>query len=270
VTLADSQLNNIEITPLTQNLGARIDGLGDLSRLDDAIKDRLRDAFLTYGVIYLPGQQNLTAEGFVAFASIFGEVRDKLPPRFCLEGSDAVMVLDRRISQPSQNDWHSDMSMQESPPVAAAHLARVAPVVGGDTLFANQRLAYDRLSEGMKRLLGGLRAVHETPSADATPDTHLANVHPVIRTHPADLRKALYVNPMYTTKFADMTAEESRPLLEWLYEHGTRPEFVYRHQWAEGDLVLWDNRWAPHLLVTDYATSQAVMWRVSLRGERPE
>jgi taurine dioxygenase len=124
----------------------------------------------------------------------------------------------------------------------------------------------------MKTLLGGLNAVHELPAAAAAaePGTYQTGIHPVIRTHPVTKRKALYVNPMYTTKFAGMTVEESRPLLEFLYDHGTKPDLVYRHAWKAGDLLLWDNRWVPHYVVSDYATSRAVMWRASLKGERPE
>jgi taurine dioxygenase len=162
-------------------------------------------------------------------------------------------------------------------------LAREIPPVGGDTLFANQYLAYDALSEGMKRLLDGLVGVSSSAKADITqtredrirsaapeltPGEYVAE-HPVVRTHPETGRKSLFVNFGHTVRFRDMTLEESRPILDYLFQHQARPEFTYRLQWEAGTLVFWDNRCTLHNPINDYHGYRRVMHRITLAGDRP-
>lgn len=128
-------------------------------------------------------------------------------------------------------------------------------------MWANQYLAYDRLSHSMKCMLDGLRAVHSAFS--------LESVHPVVRTHPESGRKALYVNGGFTRRFEDMTVAESQPLLRYLIEAATTPDLCYRHQWAAGDVVMWDNRAVMHFAVHDYGDLNRVMHRVTVQGEEP-
>jgi len=156
------------------------------------------------------------------------------------------------------------------------------PPYGGDTLFANQYLAYDTLSEGMKRMLGGLRAVHSdrkvagpragvnqgrsTRARDDDGWRETVNVHPVVRTHPETGRKLLYVNASYTVGFEGMTEEESAPLLAFLLEHGHRPEFTCRFRWATGSVAFWDNRCTKHLAIHDAGPFRRLMRRVQIAG----
>jgi taurine dioxygenase len=175
--------------------------------------------------------------------------------------------------------------MDAEPPLGAILYAVEVPPYGGDTLFASQYAAYDALSDGMKALLGTLRAVHSDrkvagPRAgmnarrstkvredDAWRET--VSVHPVVRTHPETKRKLLFVNASYTTGFEDMTEAESKPLLDYLLEHGHRPEFTCRFRWQPGSVAFWDNRCVKHLAVHDAGPFRRVMRRVQIAGDRP-
>jgi taurine dioxygenase len=179
--------------------------------------------------------------------------------------------------------WHSDTAYLERPPMASMLLARELPPYGGDTLFANMYLAYETLSDGMRRLLDGLTAVNSSQKADASKTREdrvradggerapeLAAEHPVARTHPETGRKALYVNVGHSVRFGGMTEEESRPLLEYLFAHQVRPEFTCRFVWAPGSIALWDNRCTQHNPINDYHGFRRVMHRITLAGDRPE
>ena len=157
------------------------------------------------------------------------------------------------------------------------------PPFGGDTLFANMYLAYETLSDGMKRLLEGLRALNSSARADVSKTredrvksdgragarTEYTSEHPVVRTHPETGRKALYVNVAHTVRFADMTAEESAPLLAYLYQHQVRPEHTCRFTWTPGSIALWDNRCVQHNAVNDYPGFRRLMYRITLAGDTP-
>jgi taurine dioxygenase len=179
--------------------------------------------------------------------------------------------------------WHSDTTYLPEPPSATMLIAREVPPHGGDTLFANQYAAYDALSPEMKRRLDGLDGVSSSAKADASrtredriresgrdgrPEEFHA-IHPAVRTHPETGRKALYVNPAHTVRFDGMTEEESAPLLAFLHEHQTRPEFTCRVSWRVGTLALWDNRCVLHNPVNDYHGFRRVMHRVTLKGDTP-
>jgi taurine dioxygenase len=179
-------------------------------------------------------------------------------------------------------DWHADTTMVAEPPMGAILYAIEVPPHGGDTCFANQYLAYESLSTGMKKMLEGLRAVHSDrtvagPQAarnavrstkvredDAWRET--VSIHPVVRTHPETERKLLFVNRSYTVGFEDMSEAESQPLLEFLLEHGHRPEFTCRFRWESGSVAFWDNRSAKHLAVHDAGPFRRLMRRVQIAG----
>jgi taurine dioxygenase len=160
-------------------------------------------------------------------------------------------------------------------------LAREVPPYGGDTLFASQYLAYEALSEAMRRLLGGLVAINSSAKADVSKTREdrvkeragsqktYETEHPVVRTHPETGRKALYVNVAHTARFKGMADEESAPLLNFLFEHQVRPEFTCRFRWRVGSLAFWDNRCAQHNPVNDYHGHRRVMHRITLAGDRP-
>ena len=163
--------------------------------------------------------------------------------------------------------WHSDTAYLDEPPMATMLLAREVPPAGGDTMFANMYAAYDALSPALRAMLDPLQAVNSSALADVTKTREdrirelgpsdrdvpvYEAVHPVVRTHPETGRKALYVNVAHTARFEGMTEEESRPLLQFLFQHQVRPEFTCRFRWSAGSLALWDNRCVQHNPVNDY------------------
>jgi len=182
--------------------------------------------------------------------------------------------------------WHSDTCYLERPPLCTCLLAMETPPLGGDTLFANMYLAYEALSEGMKALLDGLLAVNSASlltrgnrntrfgyssiqgQNEAAAESTVAE-HPVVRTHPETGRKSIYVDALHTPRFKDMTEEESRPVLDYLFRHAARPEFTCRFAWAPGSLAVWDNRCAQHNALNDYHGHRRVMHRVTVEGDRP-
>ena len=162
-------------------------------------------------------------------------------------------------------------------------VARELPPYGGDTMFANMYMAYDTLSEGMKRMLSNLKAINSSAKADASAtredrlktgakldaDTVLSAVHPVVRTHPETGRKLLYVNVGHTSHFEGMSVAESAPILNYLHNHQTKPEFTCRFIWRPGSIAFWDNRACHHNPVNDYHGFKRVMHRITLAGEKP-
>jgi taurine dioxygenase len=174
---------------------------------------------------------------------------------------------------PLTQAWHSDFTFAVEPPSVSILMARILPPVGGDTMFANQQLAYDTLSDTMKGIVGRLRAFHQGTVSYAErqgiPLSQIEAVHPVVRTHPETGRRSLYVNAVYTKRIVGMSEEESAPLLAFLFEHAVRPEFTYRHRWLEGDLLMWDNRAVQHAVIGDVGGAERVLHRLTLKGDAP-
>ncbi len=269
--------------PLAGTLGAEVDGVDLSGPLDDELVEAIKRAFHEHLILVFP-RQTITPGDQVAFTQLFGPVEPHpLSSRKGIEGHPEVLVFENKKGTPgARNDfWHSDISFAEKPPVASVLYGRTITSGCGDTAFCNMYQAYDELSAGMRRMLDGLTALHTSESlaernrnakTDGLPiaETPPAVEHPVIRTHPETNRKALYVNPYFTSQFNDMTGEESRPLLDYLTARATRPENVYRHHWRQGDLLMWDNRCAMHYAVYDYDDSKPrLMNRTTAGGDRP-
>jgi taurine dioxygenase len=276
-------VSDIGIHPVSGALGAEITGVDLASDLDEQTIGVLRRAWLEHLVLFFHDQP-LPPARFLAFGRRFGETieypfvkgLDEFP-----EIIPVVKLAHERIN--FGGVWHSDTAYLDAPPMASMLLAREVPPAGGDTLFANMYLAYEALSEGMKRLLGDLRAVNSSSKADAsrTREDRIADrgradartlyeaAHPVVRVHPETGRKALYVNVAHTLRFEGMTEEESAPILASLYRHQVRSEFTCRFRWRPGSLAFWDNRCAQHNAVNDYAGHRRVMHRITLAGDVP-
>ena len=283
----DGQYRRIDVRPLTGAMGAEIHGV-DLSRpLDAETFAEIRRAFLEYLAIFVRDQK-LTPAAFAAFASRFGP----LDPHHLLRGmaeQPEVLEIVREQTDPHvfAEGWHADVTWQERPALGTMLYGLEIPDFGGDTLFANQYLAYDSLSLGMKRMLEGVSAVHSAALAYGTeelaertskPDKLMMDrkkaaegksAHPVIRTHPETHRKALFVNKGWTSHLHDMSSEESTPVLQFLYNHSIRPEFTCRFRWAQGSLAFWDNRCTLHTPIDDYFGKRRHLWRVTVAGDRP-
>jgi taurine dioxygenase len=272
----------MKVTRIAGALGAHI-GEVDLRSLTDEQVAEIRHAWLTHLVVFFRDQPLSPAE-YLAFARRIGEPIE-YPFVKGIPGFPEIVEV-KKLEHEKVNFggvWHSDTAYLEVPPMASMLLAREIPPFGGDTIFASMYLAYEALSEGMKRLLDPLVAVNSSAKADVSrtredrlktdardgAGTALAAEHPVVRTHPETGRKALYVNLAHTVRFRDMTEEESAPILQYLFQHQVRPEFTCRFSWQVGSLALWDNRCAQHDPVNDYHGHRRVMHRITLRGDRP-
>ncbi len=265
-------------------LGAEISGI-DLSRpLDAQTVAALRHCFLEHGVIFFRDQE-LSAAQHKDFARSFGEIY--VHP-YLESGPDPEIIEIRR--QPHDASvvgeyWHSDAAMSELPPLGSILYAIDVPPFGGDTLFSNQYLAYETLSPGMQRMIGGMRAHNSDRTLIATAgaqsnarrSTHMKDtpakqetitLHPIVRTHPETGRKALYVNRNLTLSIEDMSESESRGLLDYLFAQGERPEFTCRFRWERGSIAFWDNRCTKHLAINDTGGFHRLMRRVQLVGDR--
>src|SRR5436190_7600441 len=272
----------LDVQPITGELGAEISGVDLGADLDDATIAEIRRALLEHCVIFFRDQE-FDAEQHKRLARRFGEIF--VHPNYAGTQADPEIVMIRREPGDTRvvgEDWHTDTTMMPKPPMGAILYAIEVPPFGGDTLFANQYLAYETLSDGMKKMLSGMRAVHSdrmVAGPQANRNAYRAtkvredadwretvSAHPVVATHPDTGRKLLYVNASYTMGFEGMTEEESKPLLGFLLEHGHRPEFTCRFRWETGSIAFWDNRVCKHLAIHDAGPYRRVMRRTQICG----
>lgn len=274
----------IQVTPKTSCIGAEITGVDLNDDLDNETFDAIVQAYHDHIVLVFP-DQDLSPQAQSRFSQRFGPVEPHPNgARVGIEEAPEVIILENKPElRGARNDfWHSDISSAERPPSASFLHAKIIPQGRGDTLFCNMYRAYEDLSDGLRRTLLSLNALHSSEAIRqrnlAEPDTdspEITNVappmsHPVVRTHPETGRQALYVNAFFTMSFDDMTPEESRPMLDYLVDRATRPELIYRHSWRVGDLVMWDNRACMHYAVRDYdQTMPRRMHRTTAGGDRP-
>jgi taurine dioxygenase len=274
---------SLTIQPISGALGAEISGVDLAKDLDDATVAAIRQAWLEHLVIFFR-DQDLPPAGFLAFARCFGKPIEYPFVKGLDEAPEIIPVLklpNERIN--FGGIWHSDTAYLDAPPMASMLVARDVPAAGGDTLFANMYMAYETLSDGMKRLLAPLRAINSSASADVSrtredriKDSARADArkeytatHPIVRVHPETGRKALYVNVAHTVGIEGLTAEESAPILQYLYQHQIRPEFTCRFRWQSGSLAFWDNRCAQHNAINDYQGHRRLLHRITLAGDVP-
>ena len=272
----------IEIRQLSPALGAEIHGV-DLSRPVAAAQfSEIHRAFHDYGVIFFR-DQDLTPEQHIAFAKRWSRININ---RFFrpVDGHPEIAEVRKEAHQENNigGSWHTDHSYDLAPAMGSILYAREVPKTGGDTLFASMNKSYEALSVGMKAMLGGLRAVHssrhvygegrnssrsDTEGRTGNPELATQDaIHPAILKHPETGRPGLYVNPAFTLRFEGWTEAESKPLLDYLYDHATRPEFVCRFRWREGSMAFWDNRATWHYAANDYPGQRRLMHRITLEG----
>jgi taurine dioxygenase len=273
----------MNIHPIAGALGAVISGVDLSLGLSAAQAADIRQVFLQHKVIFLR-QQKLTPQQFLDFAKAMGEPIE-YPFVKGLEGFAQIIEV-KKLEHEKVNFggiWHSDTTYLEVPPMGSMLLSLEVPPYGGDTLFANQCLAYESLSATMKNMLAGLVGISSSAKADvsktredriksdgkeAAPKSYLAE-HPLVRTHPETGQKALFVNVAHTAGIKGMTDEESAPLLQFLFQHQIKPEFTCRFAWEPNAIAFWDNRCAQHNPVNDYHGFRRVMHRITLQGDRP-
>src|SRR5262245_49446901 len=227
---------SLKVHPIAGALGAELSGV-DLSKdLSDGMVAAIRRAWLEHLVVFFH-EQDLPPARFLAFARRFGEPIEYPFVKGLPEIPEIIPVLKLETEKVNFGGiWHSDTTYLDVPPMASMLVAREIPPAGGDTLFANMYLAYETLSDGMKRMLDGLVAINSSAAADVSrtredriKDSARADAkkeyqaaHPVVRVHPETGRRALYVNTAHTVRFEGMTEEESAPLLRFLYQHQQR------------------------------------------------
>jgi taurine dioxygenase len=277
-----TEYRRIVVSPVAGALGAEIRGVDVAADLADETVAEIRRAWLEHCVVFFRDQA-LTPERLLAFARRIGEPVE-YPFVKGIDGYPEIIAVSKLPGETVNfgGIWHSDTVYLERPPMGTMLVARDIPPYGGDTLYSNMYAAYEALSPGLKRVLDGLRAVNTSALADvsktredrmrdagAQDDREFVSEHPVVRTHPETGRKALYVNVAHTARFVDMTEDESRPLLRYLFEHSVRPEFTCRFRWRVGSLALWDNRCAMHNPINDYHGFTRTMHRITLAGDVP-
>jgi taurine dioxygenase len=270
----------IVVRKYASGCGAVVTGI-DLTRFDDGELAELRKAFAEHGVLFFV-EQKLTPEDHIAFARRFGTiVVNKFFPESAAHPEIAEVRKEKEQRTNIGGGWHADHSYDEAPALGSILVARELPEAGGDTMFANLYVAWDALSDGLKRTLSGLRAIHSNRhlygehgiyrksdlAAQLKGEEGVGDaVHPAVIVHPDTGRKALYVNPGHTRHFEGWSQAESQALLQYLYAHATRPEFTCRFRWAPGSVAFWDNRCSWHYAINDYHGSRRLMHRITLAG----
>ncbi|WP_244126367.1 TauD/TfdA dioxygenase family protein [Burkholderia gladioli] len=276
--------------PFDGALGAEIVGL-DLSRpIGEDDFARIHRAHLDHHVVVFR-DQGITPDEHVAFSARFGPLQRHVLAQFALPGHPEVLIVSNILEngQPiglgdAGHFWHSDLSYKEKPSLGSLLHAQELPAEGGDTLFANMHLAWDALPEALKREVEGRRAEHtylaryaelqaRSPWRPNLTPEQIAQVkavdHPIVRTHPETGRRALFVSEHFTTRIVGLPEDESRALLDELFAHSVRDEFVYRHQWREHDLVFWDNRSLMHLAAGTPDHLRRKLYRTTIEGDAP-
>ncbi|MCO8168598.1 TauD/TfdA family dioxygenase [Pseudomonas sp. 21LCFQ02] len=287
---AQSASQSFEVRPLSGNVGAEIVGL-DLSRsLNDSDFARVHKAHLDHHLVVFRDQR-ITPQQQIDFSRRFGVLQIHVLKQFLLANHPEILIVSNIVEdgQPiglgdAGKFWHSDLSYKELPSLGSMLYAQELPSEGGDTLFADMHKAWETLPEHLRKAVEGRKAVHsytaryrdghnaENWRPTLTPE-QLAQVvevaHPVVRTHPENGRKALFVSENFTTHIVGVLEDESRQILAEVYAHSTRPENVYRHQWQDNDMVFWDNRSLIHLATGCPAHLRRRLHRTTIQGTAP-
>jgi taurine dioxygenase len=281
-TAAASRGPSIVCRPLSAALGAEISGIDLRREIDDQSFAQILAAWHDHLVILLR-DQTLGEEDQVRFAERFGPLAVIHTKQF-VRNHPAVMLISniREDGKPigalpdGEMQFHTDQCHQERPAMASMLYAIEVPSVGGNTLFANGYKAYDTLPAEVKRRIDGRKALnaYDYDSAATRRSTRLSegvpsHAHPVVRTHPATGRKALYVNRLMTVRIEGMPPQESDEVLDFLFNHQERREFIYEHVWRPGDLLMWDNRCTLHARTDFSPNERRLMRRVTILGEKP-
>ncbi len=272
----------VTVTPLEAPLGAEISGVDLSGPLDNSDFYAIHQAMLDHLVFVLSGLE-ADLESLVAFGRRFGGLVPHVLQQYHHPDTSEVSIIStdpktgagRTTDMPAGAFWHSDLSYDANPADATMLYSLEVPPKGGDTLFINMVMAYETLPEKTKARIDGLNAIHRygykggKAVVDLNEDQstrHPDVFHPVVRVHPETGKKALFVTPGFTVGISGMDEDESREILDELYAHATKPEFVYRHQWQPGQLVGCDNRATMHSATGGYDDQPRTLWRMIVGG----
>ena len=280
-------MTDIRVSPHAHNFAACVTGLSICEGMSLSTVEQLRSAWQRYQVLYFPNQPLEHAQ-LEHFSEAFGAYGHD-PFVSAVDGHQHILEVRREPNEdvvPFGSSWHSDWSFQAVPPSATILHAKIVPPIGGQTHFADGIRALESLPTELRKAIEGRSAVHSarrpyshegyraggkrtsmkiTPSEDAWQ----TQSHPIVRTHPESGRQALWLNPVYTLAIEDMTEAQSSSLLERLFAHMLQPTFIYRHQWLENMLIMWDNRSVMHCAQGGYAGYRRVMHRTTVAGTVP-
>ena len=272
---------DLEIIPITPLIGAEIKNIDLKDNLTEVNVKKLRSAFLEHSVLFFR-DQNLSIDEQKVFGKYFGDLHiHPARDRNGIEGHPEILYINAGpdTSRVNGDDWHSDVSCDQEPPMGSILRIFETPNNGGDTLFSSMYAAYEALSEPMKRFLDPLTAVHDggpnyidraKRAGVYKPDKVFpANSHPIIRTHPETRKKAIYVNKIFTQTIDSVSKDESKAILEFLFQHIAKPAFQCRFKWEKNSIAFWDNRCALHHAMWDYYPEVRRGYRVTIKGNKP-
>jgi len=288
--------NRISVRPIAGALGAEISGV-NVTQMDDETFEEITTAWLEHLVVFFH-DQDLSPDQQIAFSKRFGDIHYH-PFMKGMDDHPEILeiVKEENDTKTFGGVWHTDQMFNPKPATATILYARETPDAGGDTMFANGYLAYERLSDGMKKLCESLRTYNvgdraklragDAANAGAGPDEHYKGntkmaakvqqppehlqtecAHPLVRTHPATGRKALYIGS-HTQNLEGFEPEEAKPLLDYLKAFSVQPEMTCRFAWRPGSMAIWDNRCTQHLALNDYAGKRRRMHRITIAGDAP-
>ncbi len=276
-------MGQLEIRRLSPVLGAEVRGVDLATGLNDEVFAEIHQAFLDHHVLFFKDQPTAMDEGTqMAFGRRFGPLHiHPAAPGSSDDGAVFVIHAHRDSKVANGNGWHSDVSCDETPPMATMLQMRLLPEGGGgDTMFANMEAAYAVLPASDRDYLMGLEAHHTSEHIfrgrysdrgvdDDDRKKYPEAIHPVVRTHPETGRRSIYINRAFTTGIVGMRPDESASLLRRLLAHIERPEFQIRFTWQQNDVALWDNRCLQHYALWDYWPNERMGHRVTVLGDRP-
>ena len=276
-----------EIKRLSPALGAQVIGVDFTKPLSAEQRQTIEQLLLQYQVLFFRQPQVITPTQQAQFALQFGELHIHPIYPQAPEQPEIIIIDTHGNNPPDSDNWHTDVTFVENPPLGAVLSAQLLPELGGDTVWSSNSAAYEALSPSIQRALEGLWAIHDFTGDKAFPEWRFARTpeerqrwevarannpqvrHPVVRTHPVTGRKGLFVNEGFTRAIEGLSALESQALLNLLFQHSAKPEFTVRWSWQLGDVAFWDNRITQHYAVADYLPVRRIMHRATIIGDRP-
>ena len=275
---------SIEVTRVARALGAVVSGVDLTQELSQGEIARLSELLVEHQVLFFR-EQPVTPQAQARFAARFGTLHVH-PIYPVLPDLPEIMLIDTHPGfLPDNDNWHTDVTFSQTPPLAGILAAKRLPLAGGDTLWSSCSAAYESLTEPMRRFLDGLTATHSVaksfpaerwgndPASKERYERALAKhppvTHPVVRTHPVSGRKGLFVNDGFTTHINELSPQESQAVLSFLFAHAARPELTVRWHWKVDDIAFWDNRVTQHYAIADYLPERRTMHRATVNGDKP-
>ena len=271
----------INVKPYAPNIGGVITGV-DLSKdISDYEQDFIKEAFHKYQVLFFQEQLEISPENHIKLGKCFGDLHIH-PAAPKMKSFPEIFEIhthkDSKISNGAE-DFHSDVSCDTEPPLGTMLQLHILPQYGGDTMFSNMYMAYDSLSKPMQNFLNGLKASHESEhfyrnryenQDQLDPKKKYPSaIHPIVRTHPETKKKALYINKFFTTRIEGLSKQESKLILEYLFNHCEKTDFQIRYRWNKNDMAFWDNRCTLHKAIWDYHPMERKGRRVTIKGTTP-